>query len=133
MKLKLFGLLLFFIIFISGCIQTTPVIEDFTFNSGESRCASGGEEEIEIVGGDNKILFSGYVITSDPCHELKASYSLKDSVIEINITNIRTSDVCILCVGNVSFDGEIKIREGHYTLRIVSEETILAEKEVDVT
>ncbi|NIO43997.1 MAG: ArsR family transcriptional regulator [Candidatus Aenigmarchaeota archaeon] len=119
-----------------GGVNITNVT-NFTFNSGTGTCYSGNYSEekkgtTEIIGENNKITFSGFVITSDPCHELEGSYSMNDSKITIEITSKSMGGICIACVGSIPFDGYLDLNEGHYNVKIIYEQTIITEKDVDV-
>lgn len=108
----------------------TQNVTNFTFNSGTGSCNSG--KQTEIIGEDNKIKFSGSIGTPNPCYELKGFYSKNGSNITIEITSKSVGEICIQCVGSVPFDGYLEISEGHYKTKIIYNERIVAEKDVDV-
>jgi hypothetical protein len=136
MNLKFLLILSILLISISGCIQSS-LIEGFTFNSGKGTCTSRENSTAEITMTDNKINFSGYVISPDPCYELKASYSIKKvefakapttDVITVTITKLGSNlaVVCIQCIGEIPFNGEIIVNKdmwnsGNYGIEIVYE------------
>ncbi len=134
---KLLVLVIFVILIIinsSGCVQPSgSIVQDFKFNSGEGRCGGRNEADMELK--NNKIIFSGFIGASTPCHKLKASYSINrveftraptTDVITITITKEPVGEVCIECIGEVSFSGEMTINRemwdsGHYGVEIVHE------------
>jgi hypothetical protein len=138
MNLKILLILLILLISISGCIQNS-VIEGFTFNSENGRCTSRENSTVEMTMSDNKIKFSGYILTS-PCDDLKASYSINrvefakaptTDVITITIATVKKGGTCIQCIGEIPFNGEITINKdiwnsGNYGIEIVHEGKELA-------
>ena len=113
-------------------VTNIPNVTNFTFNVGKSSCSSGGQREIEIVGKENKITFSGSVGIPTPCYETEGSYLQSGSNITIKITSRKMDGVCITCVASFTFDGYLEIGEGHYNVKITHNENILSEKEIDV-
>jgi len=125
-------LIILIIINFSGCVQTS-IIQDFKFNSGEGGCAEKLTDIADIKLEDNKIIFSGFITTPTPCYELKASYSIDKiefakapttDVITITIIKEPVGDVCIQCIGEISFNGELTINRemwnsGHYGVEII--------------
>lgn len=108
----------------------TQNIINFTFNSGIGNCNSG--KQIEIIGEDNKITFSGSIGTPDPCYKLEGTYSKTGSNIEIKITSKSIGEICIQCAGSVDFDGYLEISEGLYNIKLMYNEQNIAEKDVTV-
>ena len=128
MKKLLLIALIILIIYFSGCIENIPLVEGFSFKSGSGTCGNG-ESNAEIKLNESKIIFSGYVVAPAPCYNLKASYSLEDvrkssGVIVITITEESFGDVCVQCLGKITFNGEIPINKelwesGNYGVKVI--------------
>ena len=128
------------IIAVSGCIHSFP-IEGFSFNDEKGQCTSKESSNAEMTLAENKIKFSGYVITSTPCHELEASYSIEKvelvkapntDIITITIKEKTVGPGCVECLGEIPFNGEITINKemwsggGNYGISIVYKDKELA-------
>jgi hypothetical protein len=130
--MKILAGILIIIALASGCILAEPFspppAPELTFTPGQGSCATS-EPRVAIWSEEDAIKFAGSVSTPTPCYTLDAAYKISEEVIIINIQSHALGGPCIQCIGAVPFEGELKgLPTGNYTVRLVSGNTVLAEK-----
>jgi hypothetical protein len=104
----------------SGC--PTP---ELTFRSLGGNCTAGEGSTANISLWGNKVLFYGSVIAPTPCHELEAELVIPSNLlypqgIIVNITAYDRGTICIQCLGEIPFTGEIEhLNPGEYDIIII--------------
>ena len=107
---------------LSSCRHTVDVGSPvLSFHQGQASCGAGADDA-QVQAGPKMIKFSGRMTMPDPCHQLDAMLETKNSELIVHISTIapKPSDIlCIKCVGQAPYDGEIvSLRPGQYTVRI---------------
>lgn len=117
-------LLLLFLLTISGCIAQTELL----FEPGNGNCAGGPAEFTAQRTGD-QISFSGAINTPNPCYSLNANHSISEETIQVDISAASMEGMCIMCTGQVPFNGSITGLEEKEYLFVLSERgNVLFEK-----
>ncbi len=107
---------------LGGCSRSEDVDSPMlSFHQGETSCGAGLDDaHVQALSGG--IKFSGRMTVPDPCHQLKAMLEVRDSelIVHISVIAPKPSDgVCIQCLGQAPYDGEIvNLRPGQYTVAI---------------
>lgn len=111
-----------------------------SFEQLDSGCAFV-EEGAELDGGKGRITFSGAVATPTPCYDLTAELITMrcgptercPNTYEIAITSEAQEGYCILCLGSVSYRGELGgLKAGIYNITITHDGHPIAAAQVQV-
>ena len=105
-------------------LNRTVIIENFEFESQGASCSTGQDSTADAeLSLDNLIVFSGGVITPNPCIGLTASYDVQtvddQDMVTINLKQNAIAGACIECVGYVPFSGSFKLNSLNFEVDIV--------------
>lgn len=112
---------------------------ELAFLSLGGSCATVGESEATISLRGDRAFFSGSVIAPTPCHELRAKLRSPITLIYppsiiVDITLYqRPGTICIQCIGEIPFRGEIRnLSPGEYDVSIVYHRRTIAQQRVEI-
>ena len=80
---------------------------EFKFEYKSVGCSSCESKISSFDISGNRIIFSGNVWVPNPCYSLKAEIKEEDSVLSIHLVAISSKKLCIQCIGQINFKGEI--------------------------
>jgi hypothetical protein len=116
-------------------VRTIP---ELTFHFLNGSCAAEGESTATISLWNDKVLFYGSVIAPTPCHELEAELVISTTPIYppriiVDITAEDGDTICIQCIGEIDFSGEIEnLGPGEYDILIFYEGRIIAQQRIEI-
>ena len=105
---------------------------------GDGGCASISESWATISVRGDRVYFTGSVIAATPCHELRAQMAdpvtlTYPPIIEVEISAMESHGVCVQCIGEIPFEGEIRhLDPGDYDIVISCQGSILAQGRVEI-
>lgn len=124
------------ILFVMGCNEDgTDSPMSLSLSQNQGQCSSRSNSELLLVTEQNQISLKGTILTPDPCHKLEAEVRRQENTIFAKITPLNLNQVCIQCIGEVSFETSLgRFDPGAYTVKVLviefSSEKILLEQTV---
>ncbi len=110
------------LVLVGGCRHAVDIGSPMlSFHQGAASCGAG-VDDAQVQAGPGVIRFSGRMTMPDPCHQLDALLEIKNPELIVHITARApksSENVCIQCVGQAPYDGEIVgVRPEQYTIVI---------------